>query len=282
MKVGERRRLEQRQAGGEFALALARKPGDDVGAERRVGQRAARSRPRRRAPGARRSSRRMRRSTPSAPACTGTCRCGQSTGAASRSGRGAAASPPADRSSSGGCAAPARVSAIISDEIGERERRREILAVAAEVDAGQHRLPRKPRAASRSSSASTRRGSTLRLRPRANGHDAEGAEEVAALLHLEERARLAGEASRRRASSPCSALRRLLHQDAPFVGRDLIVHGAQDVGQPADADHVVDFRQRGALRAGLREAAGEDHAPVSDSAGARGAPAAGSRRRRGR
>jgi hypothetical protein len=89
--------------------------------------------------------------------------------------------------------------------------------------------------------------------PAREGHDAEGAEQVAALLHLE-KARVCAPTPRRPACSPA----RLCAGRAPRCARHGLgsgVHGAED-GQPTGPDHVVELGQRGALRAGLREAAG--------------------------
>ena len=191
MEVGERRLAQQRQAGGELLLALARKAGDDVGAERRAAAA--------RATISAATSRTRAAVVEAAHAAQDAVGAGLHRHVQVRaqhrrcapSGRAAAASPRAGRSSSGECAAAAPRSAIISTRSASVERRRQVLPVAAEVDAGQHHLAeaarRQPLELGEDAARLDAAAAAARER-----HDAEGAEEIAALLHLEEGARLAG------------------------------------------------------------------------------------------
>jgi len=142
-----------------------------------------------------------------------------------------------------------------ADEPREVDRRLEIPTVAAEVHARQHDLLEAPG------------GERLHLgqhlarreapaRPARHRDDAEGAEEVAALLHLQEGPRLLAEGPG--AGGGDAPLAPGLPDHHP---RDLRrpQHGRHEVLQTVQADHVVHRRKRPRLRGpGLCVAAGQD------------------------
>ena len=129
-------------------------------------------------------------------------------------------------------------------------------------------------------SASTARGGRLRLRPARHRHDAEGAEQVAAFLHLQEGARLAVErprtegADRRLAATVADddAVRERYACTASTIASSAI--------QPDDVIDGVELRRL--LRLGLRVAARQRSRAPPGSPAAPAAPGAGSRRRRRR
>ena len=155
--------------------------------------------------------------------------------------------------------AQARHDALLGDrghQPGKVDPRLQVLAVAAEVHARQddlleallgQRLDLGEHGARRKAAARAAR----------HRHDAEGAEEVAALLHLQESARLPVEAARaHRRDRPLATARAGGHPlDVPRR------HRARERVEATETDHVIDgLERRGLVRLRLRVAAGQDDA----------------------
>ena len=143
-------------------------------------------------------------------------------------------------------------------EPGEVDGRVEVVSVATEVHAGEDDLLEALRGERRHFGQHHARRQAP-AGPARHRHDAERAEEVAALLHLQERARLPREAARAhgrdRALPPARA------DDGPRHG--CTGHGAGEGVEPVEADHVVHGLDcRRLFGPGLGIAAGEDYPRV--------------------